>query len=213
MTSLLHLPISARGEASVSRRIGQRALEAFRRAIPGLRIVGRDLGREPLPHPDPAFVAANLTAEAERGPAERAALTLSERLIAELEAADLLLISTPMHNFTVPSALKAWIDFVVRPGATFRSSPAGKVGLLADRPVFVVAACGGRFGTAPGAQQDFLGPYLTYLFATIGLTSVEILRLDALGRGGTALERAEAAAAGWIAAQASTLPERFRKAG
>ena len=106
-----------------------------------------------------------------------------------------------MHNFTVPASLKGWIDHVVRPHATFRSTPAGKVGLLADRPVFVLIACGGPVGEGPGLQRDFLTPYLIYTLGTIGLTSIEILRLDRLARGEEAAAKAQAVLEAWIELQ------------
>ena len=102
-----------------------------------------------------------------------------------------------MHNFTVPSALKAWIDHVVRPGRTFLSTPAGKVGLLADRPVMVVAAAGGRFEAGPGSQVDFLSPYLRAVFGCMGLTQVEVLRLENLRREPAAIEAARARLDDW----------------
>ena len=109
-----------------------------------MRVMERDLYQHRPAHPNHAFVVASLMAEAERGDHEVEALASSERLIGELETADLIVIDTPMHNFTVPSVLKTWIDHVVRPNRTFRSTPEGKVGLLRDRPVFLVVTCGGE---------------------------------------------------------------------
>ncbi len=94
---------------------------------------------------------------------------MSERLIVELESADCIVIGTPMHNFTVPSVLKAWIDHVVRIHRTFNATPEGKVGLLADRPVFIAASSGGHRIGERSRQPDFLEPYLRAILATIGL--------------------------------------------
>ncbi|WP_265921137.1 FMN-dependent NADH-azoreductase [Cupriavidus nantongensis] len=182
MTTLLHLSASSRGEASNSRQAAARLLGQIG-GTGSLRVIERDLARQPLPHPDRATVEASLMPPAQRGPAEHAALALSETLIAELESADAVLISTPMHNFTVPSALKAWIDLVVRPNRTFRNTPAGKVGMLADRPVLAVVSCGGPFRDSPGSQQDFLTPYLKYVFAAIGITQVEVMRMERMNWG------------------------------
>jgi FMN-dependent NADH-azoreductase len=140
-----------------------------------------------------------------RGPSERAALSYSEQLIGELEAAHWVLIDTPMHNFTVPSALKAWIDYIVRPRRTFRSTPQGKVGLVPDRPVLAVVSCGGPFAEGPAQQQDFFSPYLRYVLGSIGITSIDILRLDNMARGTEAVERANAQAEGWIRRQVERL--------
>jgi FMN-dependent NADH-azoreductase len=127
-----------------------------------------------------------------------AAFEVSEALIQELEAADAVVIATPMHNYTVPAVLKAWIDQIVRIHRTFRSTPAGKVGLLRDRPVFVVAASGGWFtGPSPNgapAQPDFLTPYLRAALATIGLMEVNVIALEGLTRGADQVARSLAAA-------------------
>ena len=110
---------------------------------PGAVISTRRLDQSPPTLADAAFAAEMMphtTAESAR---DAGALQESERLIEELDAAEILVISTPMHNFTVPAALKAWIDQVVRFGRTFHSTPTGKIGLLRDRPVYIVIASGG----------------------------------------------------------------------
>jgi FMN-dependent NADH-azoreductase len=103
-----------------------------------------------------------------------------------------------MKNFTVPSTLKAWIDHIVRIRRTFRSTPGGKIGILRDRPLVVVGAHGGYCGDAPPGQPDFLTPYLRAVFETIGIRSVKFLRLEGLGRGPEAVERALDQANTWI---------------
>jgi FMN-dependent NADH-azoreductase len=210
MTRLLHVSVSARGAASHSRRVAGDLIAALRRAGRDIAVVERDLAAEPLPHPDAPFVAANLTPPDARDDAARQALALSETLIGELEAADTILLSTPMHNFTVPSALKAWLDHVVRPGRTFRITPAGKVGLLERRPVLAIVACGGRFegsllGGVPGAQEDFLSDYLRYVLGIVGLADVDVLRLEALNRGPEKVEAGMEAARRWIERQVAHL--------
>ncbi len=196
MGRLLHISTSPRGEASLSRRVARDFGAALRQSLEGLETIERDLAARPIPHPDRAFAAANLTPESERTEADRHAQALSEELIVELESADLVIISSPMHNFTVPSSLKAWLDHVVRPGRTFQSTATGKIGLLKDRPVFVIVACGGPF--SDGQQTDFFSPYLRYVLGTVGLNSVEMLRLEELNRGPQSVQRALDAARGWI---------------
>ena len=197
MTKLLHISASARGESSLSRQAARRLLAQIRQCHPALTVSERDLGSEPPPHPPAALVEASLMPAEDRGAAELAALAHSETLIAELEAAEFVLISTPMHNFTVPSALKAWIDHVVRINRTFRSTPAGKAGLLADRPVRLLVTCGGPLDEGPAAQRDFLTPYLQYVLACIGLTRFEALRLDQMRRGGEHVARGMARVDAW----------------
>jgi len=189
VTTLLHVAVSPREGQSHSRRAAQLVLEQLAQATAGLRVIERDLAATPLPHPDAGFVEASLMPDAHRTETHRAQLRLSETLIGELEVADAVLISTPVHNYTVPSALKAWIDLVVRPERTFRRTPTGKVGVLANRSVLVVSASGGNFDGAH-AQTDFLMPYLRYVFATLGIYQVEGIRLQNMGRGADAVAQA-----------------------
>lgn len=188
MTSLLHVSVSSRASASFSRRAATRVIARLAERGP-LSVIDRDLAAQPIPHPDRATVEASLMRPESRGPAERAALALSETLIGELEAAEQVLVSTPMHNFTVPSALKAWIDLVVRPGRTFLSTPTGKVGLLRDRPVVVVVACGGRLGGGPDGQKDFLTAYVKHVFATIGVRRTTVVKVERTNGGPEHVER------------------------
>jgi FMN-dependent NADH-azoreductase len=145
-------------------------------------IIRRDLARSPPPIVDAAFATAMLahqTADSARGVA---ALQASETLIGELEASDLLLISTAMNNFTVPALLKAWIDQVVRFGRTFRSTPEGKFGLLTDRPTFILVATGSPIIGERARQPDFLTPYLTAILRTIGIHDVHFVHIEGMSR-------------------------------
>ena len=99
----------------------------------------------------------------------RGSMSRSEELIQELESSDYVVIGTPMHNFTVPSALKAWIDHIVRVRRTFNPSKDGYVGVLRDRPVFVAVSSGGRFSGERARQPDLLTPYLKAVLGVIGL--------------------------------------------
>ncbi len=200
MRQLLHVSASPRGELSHSRRAGRAFVEALSQSG-GVTSVVRDLVESPLPYPGRTFAEASLMPSDARKPADRMALALSDILIAELEAADILLIDTPMHNFTLPATLKAWVDHIVRPGRTFLPSPQGKVGVLTDRPVFLIVACGGSFGEEASSQPDFLTPYLRHVLATIGLASVETLRIENLRRGDAAVDAAERMVAAWTASR------------
>jgi FMN-dependent NADH-azoreductase len=193
MTTILRLLVSPRA-LSVSRLVAGELVDRLASLHGGARIIERDLAAEPTPHPDRALYEAILAPSERDHPAFRR----SETLIAELEAADWVVIGTPVNNFTVPSTLKAWIDHVVRIGRTFRSTAEGKIGLLRDRPVFVVSAHGGYCGAAPPAQPDFLTPYLRTILHTIGLDTVEFLRLEGLARSPENRAAALADARAWI---------------
>lgn len=200
MRTLLHVAASPRGELSHSRRAGQAAVLRLGTQHPTLRVIERDLGRNPVVHPDARFVEASLVLPDQRSDAQRAALALSDQLIDELDAADFVLLSTPMHNFMVPSVLKAWLDHVVRPRRTFRIAPTGKVGLLRNRPVRVLMACGGAVGGEPTGQADFATPYLRYVFEMIGITDLQVLPLENLNRGPVAQAAAQVCFDAWLEA-------------
>jgi FMN-dependent NADH-azoreductase len=184
MTTILQILVSPRGD-SFSRKMAHDIVARVAARCPGARVVERDLAANPPPHPDCDLYEAILSPAPDSDPR----FALSERLIAELESADFVVIGTPMNNFTVPSTLKAWIDHIVRIRRSFRSTPEGKIGLLRDRPVIVVSAHGGYCGNQPPAQPDFLTPYLRAIFETIGIRSTEFVRLDGLSRGPDAVAR------------------------
>jgi len=112
-----------------------------------------------------------------------------------LERADAIVIATPMHNLGVPSVLKTWIDHVVRAGRTFDVSSEGKKGRIADRPVFVAIASGGRFSGEHARQPDFLTPYLKAVLGTIGLTNITFFSIQGTGLGPVVVENARRMAA------------------
>jgi FMN-dependent NADH-azoreductase len=194
MTTILHLRCSPRGADAFSSRMAREVVERLRHRDPTAEIVFRDLSAYPPPLIDAAFSAAILGPPGEVPPA----LVASEALIRELEAADALVIATPMHNYCVPAVLKAWVDQIVRIHRTFASTPGGKVGKLHDRPAWLVVASGGWF-TGPGpsgapAQPDFLTPYVRAVLSTIGILDLHVLTLEGVTRGADIVEAALARA-------------------
>jgi FMN-dependent NADH-azoreductase len=177
--NILHIDCSPRPE-SHSRQLSQAVVERLLAILPDAHVSRRDLGYEPIPHTEAAYAAA-LATPASLAAAGRTsdAVLLAEQLIEEVERADVVVIGTPMNNFTVPSVLKAWIDQILRVGRTMQSTPAGKVGMLQDRPVFVGIASGGVFAGDRAKQPDFLTPYLTAVLGCIGFTTVHYLPLQA----------------------------------
>jgi len=175
--NILHIDCSPRPE-SHSRQLSAQIVEKLCAIAPGAVVSRRDLAAAAPEHPTPDY-ATTLSSPATLAAPLKGALDLSEALIREVEAADVIVIGTPMYNLTVPSVLKAWIDQILRAGRTFISTPAGKVGVLRDRPVFIGIASGGVF-TGPRANQpDFLIPYLSQVLASIGLTKLQFLPLQA----------------------------------
>ena len=189
MKTILYISCSPRGPASHSLIFAETLLARLRLHHPTAKIHHRDLAANPPTVVDATFSNAILDPDSPQN-----AFTQSETLIRELEHADALVIATPMHNFTVPAVLKAWIDQIVRIHRTFKSTPTGKIGTLHNRPVYIVIASGGWFSgpspTGTPAQPDFLTPYLTAILNTIGLRDIHILVLEGVTRGPAMLERA-----------------------
>ena len=193
MTTILKILVSPRPQ-SHSRLIAGEIVTRLQALHPGARVIDRDLAAEPPPHPDLALYNAILSPTEPDHPD----FALSERYIGELEAADWVVIGTPMNNFSVPSTLKAWIDHIVRIRRTFRSTPEGKIGMLPDIPVVVVSAHGGYCGDTPPGQPDFLTPYLRAIFETIGMPRIDFIRMQGLTRGPEPLAKALGEARAWI---------------
>jgi FMN-dependent NADH-azoreductase len=175
--NILHIDSSPRQE-SHSRQLSATIVERLLEVAPGASIIRRDLGAEPLPH-TLALYAGALASPATLAAPPKGSLDVSEVLIREVEAADVVVIGTPMYNFSIPSTLKAWIDQILRVGRTMKSTPAGKVGMLRDRPVFIGVASGGVFTGDRANQPDFVTPYLTLALNSIGLKTLQFLPLEA----------------------------------
>lgn len=179
MQRILLLHCSPHGRQSRASVLAQELAERLRRRHPEVQLLERDLAREPLPALTGDYAAALVA----RAPNDDPALKVSEALIQELESSDCLVIATPMHNFSVPAALKLWIDYVLRIGRSFAATDAGKVGLLADRPTFVVVGSGGYYRGEQARQPDFLTAYLRHVLSTIGIHDLEFIHLQGLVRG------------------------------
>lgn len=170
---LLFIECSPRGDKATSSEFGRHLLSAIRTRIGReARIIERNLGSEPLPPISAAYAESLLLPVEEARTRFPGQLGVSDLLIAELEAADLLVIATPIHNFTVPASLKTWIDYVVRYDVTFKYTLEGKVGLLHDRPALIAVTSGGAMFSDPPTQPDFFRPYLSSILGIIGLHHV-----------------------------------------
>lgn len=201
--SVLRLTCSPRGADSESYRLSQSLIDGLVRsgAECARHVVEIDANR--LTHVDAEYARA-LGSPTDPDGEPRGSLRQSDRLIQSLADADHLVIATPMHNYTVPSALKAWIDHVVRVRSTFSVTREGKIGVLADRPVLVAVSSGGLFSGPDARQPDFLTPYLKAALATIGLKNLVFFSVEGTAMGGQALEAARARARADIATYFAT---------
>jgi FMN-dependent NADH-azoreductase len=181
MHRLLFVTSSLFGEASKSRLIGAEFVESWRRAHPGTTVVERVLSADTMPHLTQETLAAAATPAASRTPAQRAAAALADKLIEEVEAADVIVIAAPMYNFTISTTLKAWVDHIARAGRTFRYTAKGSEGLLHGKRVFVTTARGGFYGAdSPAAALDFQEPYLRAILGFVGMKDVTFVHAEGL---------------------------------
>jgi FMN-dependent NADH-azoreductase len=174
MQQILLVEASPRGPASASRAAADHLVARLVARYPAATLVRRDLAAQPLPQPDAPMLAA-LAA-----PEPSAASALSDTLVAELLAADCLVIATPLWNFGIPAALKAWIDLVVRAGKTFQYTADGVSGLAQGKRAYVLVASGGVFSEGPWAEWDGAVPYLRRILGFISMTEVEVVRIQGL---------------------------------
>jgi len=193
MATVLVLNSSATGEASVSRLLVQEAVARLTDEDPDLRVVTRDLGANPVPHLTLDSATA-LRGGTPTNDAQAAALGLSNELISELKAADVVVIGAPMYNFGIPSTLKAWFDYVLRAGETFRYTEAGPEGLVTGKRAIVVESRGGLYSQGPAQTMDSQEPHLRTLLGFIGITDVAFVRAEKLGFGPQARDEAVGAA-------------------
>lgn len=174
--TLLKIDSSPMGERSISRKLTAAFAKAWLKAHPGGTVVSRDLTALHIPIVDGSWVGAAYTPEDARTPPQKDALATSDILIAELQQVDEYVIGVPMHNFSIPSTLKLWIDQVVRVGKTVAYSAAGVEGLLKGKKVTLLMASGGVYEQGSGREAfNFVTPYLRTIFGFIGITDVNFI--------------------------------------
>jgi len=186
---ILHIDASARHEGSISRSLTADLVAALEDRHPGAEIIRRDLA-DGIPMINADWIAANFTPAEERTPTQRITLARSDALVAELKEADILVIGAPIYNFSVPTALKAWIDMIARARLTFRYTEKGVEGLLLNKKAYIVVPSG---GVPVGSPVDFATPYLRHALAFVGIDDIEIVAATGADRdNGEALDQARA---------------------
>ena len=198
MTKVLIVDSAATGDQSVSRKLTGEFAERLQRQA-GASIVRRDVGSDPVPHLTAATVGAIRGAEPDSGES-RAALALSDRLVAEVKDADVIVIGAPMYNFGMASTLKAWFDHVLRAGVTFRYSAEGPEGLVTGKRAVVIESRAGLYSEGPASVMDHQEPHIRTLLGFIGITDVTFVRAEKLAFGPDAAAAAIAQAADQLGA-------------
>jgi FMN-dependent NADH-azoreductase len=187
-TSTLLIVNSSPRSGSVSRRLTSHVAEQWKQRNPDGRIIERDLIAEIPAFVSENWIQASYTPEAERTTEQKQALAQSDALIAELMAADVIVIGAPMHNFSISAPLKAWIDQIVRAGKTFSYGESGPKGLIpSEKRVLVIVSRGGTYGE--GSPADFQVPYLRHMLGFVGLNNLSVVDADQQAYGAEAAQK------------------------
>lgn len=171
--TVLRVDASARKNGSISRDFTNRFIDTLAQHV-DVATLNHDTA-EGLPFVDEDWIGANFTPADARTTEQKEKLALSDSLISDLQAADVLAIGVPVYNFGIPASLKAWIDLVARAGVTFKYTEDGPQGLLTGKKAYLFAASG---GTQVGSAIDFAVPYLKHALAFIGITDVTVIAAD-----------------------------------
>jgi FMN-dependent NADH-azoreductase len=175
MPTLLHIDSSPL-PSSISRELTAEFVNTWTAAHPDGTVIHRDLANNPPTPLDAQWIAANFTPEVERTAEQRALLAPSDQLIAELNQADEYVFGVAMHNFSIPSTLKLWIDQIARAGKTFSYASGTPEGLLKGKKVTFLVASGGVYDPATVmASFNFVEPYLRTVFGFLGVTEVKFI--------------------------------------
>lgn len=186
--NILHVISSPRPD-SYSVRLGNSIVEKLLSAHPGSTLQVRDLAKHPFPHLEEVHIRSFNTPTERRTPDQQIAIRHSDSIIDEVQAADSIVIGSPLYNLGIASTLKAWIDHLVRAGITFRYTATGPEGMLQGKKVYVALSSGGVYSEGPMMSYDFASPYLKTILGFIGLVDVTIVRVE-----GTAIPDLQATA-------------------
>jgi FMN-dependent NADH-azoreductase len=192
---LLHIDSSPLGDASASRELTRKVVARWTASHPATEVEYLDLAVNAPSHLDRDSLGFRLgTGAAQLTPAQRRENALSETLVSQFLAADVIVIGAPMYNFAIPSQLKAWIDRIAQAGRTFRYTAAGPEGLATGKTAIVVSTRGGRYAGMPNEVMDHQESYLKTVFGFVGVTDLRFVRAEGLAMGDQARASALAAA-------------------
>lgn len=199
MTTILQLNSAARSQGANSTLLAGELAAKLQAANPGAKLVLRDLLTDALPHLDDSILGAFFTPAEQRTPEQAAVSARSDALIAELQAADVVIIGAPMYNFGISSQLKTYFDWIARAGVTFQYTANGPEGLVKGKKAYIVSARGGKYVGTPFDSQT---PHIKAFLGLIGITDVEFIYAEGLNMGPDAAGAALASAREAIAAAA-----------
>ncbi|ASU33997.1 FMN-dependent NADH-azoreductase [Mucilaginibacter xinganensis] len=180
MKHILHLKSSLQGAASYSIKLGNTIVEKIREKYPDSTLEELNLVDTGIPHLSPAVLRAFFIPKDQLTAADKESVRLSDELVKQLFAADIVVIGAPLINFTIHSALKAWIDHITRAGITFGYGANGPIGMVTGKKVYVAMSSGGVFSEGPGEANDFVAPYLKAFLGFLGMTDLTVFRAEGL---------------------------------
>lgn len=176
---ILQIISSAQGANSYTTRLSQGIIDKLQAAHQGSTVIVRNLATHPFPHLEESHLQAYFTPTEGRSPEQQEAVRHSDEAIAEVMAADALVIGVPFYNFTISSSLKAWLDHLTRANLTFRYTATGPEGLIpAGKQVYLALASGGIYSEGPMQPYDFATPYLRFMLGFLGLTDITVARAE-----------------------------------
>jgi FMN-dependent NADH-azoreductase len=178
--NILNIISSPRKGESYSTKLGSAIVEKLQAANPGSTVKVKDLASKPFPHLEEAHLQSFFTPAEGRTPEQQEAVHHSDEAIAEIMAADAIVIDAPLYNFSIPSVLKAWIDHIARAGITFQYTATGPEGLVKGKKIYVAMSSGGVYSEGPAAGYDFVAPYLKAVLGFMGMTDVTVVRVEGL---------------------------------
>lgn len=184
MKNILHVISSPRGEESISIKLGNSIASQLLEANPGSTLKHLDLNVNPYPHLFEEQINAMRTPSDKHSQNQKELVRRSDEAIAQLFDTDIIIISLPLYNFSIPSTLKSWLDHILRAGHTFGYTSEGPKGLVTGKKVYIAFASGNIYSDGPYQAYDFAIPYLKTALGFIGLTDVTVIRAE-----GTAISR------------------------
>lgn len=204
MSNILYINSSVRNNGSISRQMSGEFITKLKAVQPTSTVVERDLTAAPVPHLTEQMMGAYFTPADQRTAAQNETVKVSDNLVAEIMAADIVIIAAPMYNFSVSSTLKAWIDHIARAGLTFKYGANGPEGMVKGKKFYIFTARGGVYSEGPAKVMDFHETYLRAVFGFLGITDITFIHSEGLAMGedavNTALANSRTAIAGLVAA-------------
>lgn len=181
MKHILHIMSSIQGKESYSIKLGQTIIEKIQEKYPDNILEELNLANMELPHLNQEFLGKLFTPSTLLKEEDKESIRFSDDFVKQLMTADIIVIGAPLYNFTIPSALKSWIDYITRPGITFGYGEDGRPnGLVTGKKVYVAMSSGGIFSEGPGKANDFVVPYLQAFLGFLGMTNLTAFRAEGL---------------------------------